>query len=123
MNATRVAAVLRAVRPRTLETTLSILIALAIVLIFWTQQRYPALLMKLHAGQDIQVRGAISFDALLPVTPQMTPAARVARTSVNWIWTNRFGMIFAMPFGAVMMTLLAPMLGAKRFTSPVGNVL
>jgi len=99
------------------------LIALAIVLIFWTQQRYPALLKKLHAGQGIQVRGAISFDALLQVTPQMTPTARVARTTVNWIWTNRFGMIFAMPFGAIMMTLLIPALGTKRFTSPAGNVL
>jgi uncharacterized membrane protein YraQ (UPF0718 family) len=96
---------------------------MVIVVTFWTQQRYPALLKKLHVGQGIQVRGAISFDALLPVTPQMTPAARIARTSVNWIWTNRFGMIFAMPFGAIMMTLLAPVLGAKRFTSPAGNVL
>ena len=112
-----------AARPRTLETTLSILIALAIVLVFWTQQRYPALVKKLHAGQGIQVKGAISFDALLSVTPQMSPAVRIARTTVNWLWTNRFGMYFAIPFGAVMMTLLAPVLGGRRFSSPAGNVL
>ncbi len=111
------------VRPRNFATALAILGLVAIAFIFWTQQRYPALLKKLHAGQAVQVKGAISFDALLPVKPQMPAIERISRTSVNWIWTNRFGMYFALPFGAVIMTLLSSKLGTRRFASPAGNVL
>ena len=52
-------------RRRTLEILLASMIALGVVLTFWSQQRYPALLKKLHAGKSVKVAGAISFDALL----------------------------------------------------------
>jgi uncharacterized membrane protein YraQ (UPF0718 family) len=108
---------------RSLEVFLAALIAVGVVLIFWSQQRYPALLKKLHAGTGVKVAGAISFDALLKVTPEMPAPTRVMRTSVNWLYTNRFGMYFALPFGAAMMTLLAGMAAPKRFSSAAGNVL
>jgi uncharacterized membrane protein YraQ (UPF0718 family) len=123
MHATNAVTATPQVRHRSFATTLAIIGALAIALIFWTQQRYPSFIKKLHAGQSVQVKGVLSFDALLPVAPQMRPVERIARTSVNWIWTNRFGMYFAIPFGAVMMTLLASKLGTQRFASPGGNVL
>lgn len=123
MEAANVVSTLPVVRHRNVQITLAILAAFAIALIFWTQQRYPSLTKKLHAGPGIQVKGNISFDALLPVTPAMPVAERVGRTAVNWLWTNRFGMYFALPFGAVMMTLLGAGLGRKRFASPSGNVL
>jgi uncharacterized membrane protein YraQ (UPF0718 family) len=107
---------------RTLEIALASAIALAVILTFWTQQRYPALLKKLHAGTSVKVAGAISFDALLKVTPDMPVPARVMRTSVNWLYTNRFGMYFALPFGAALMTLLASMASPKRFASTSANV-
>jgi uncharacterized membrane protein YraQ (UPF0718 family) len=110
-------------RRRSLEVSLAALIAVGVVLIFWSQQRYPALLKKLHAGTGVKVAGAISFDALLKVTPEMPAPTRVMRTSVNWLYTNRFGMYFALPFGAAMMTLLAGMAAPKRFSSAAGNVL
>ena len=122
MNATNTIPAL-SLRPRNFGMALAILGAVAIAFTFWTQQRYPSLIKKLHAGQTVQVKGSLSFDALLPVTPQMPPVARIARTSVNWIWTNRYGMYFALPFGAVMMTLLSAKLGTQRFASPAGNVL
>jgi hypothetical protein len=106
-----------------LELSLAALIAVGVILIFWSQQRYPALLKKLHAGTGVKVAGGISFDALLKVTPEMPAPARVMRTSVNWLYTNRFGMYFALPFGAAMMTLLAGMAAPKRFSSAAGNVL
>ncbi len=68
------------------------------------------------------VSGAISFDALLPVAPGMPLPERVGRTSVNWLWTNRFGMYFALPFGAAMMTLLARR-RPRRFEHAAANVL
>jgi uncharacterized membrane protein YraQ (UPF0718 family) len=110
-------------RRRSLEVALAALIAVGAVLIFWSQQRYPALLKKLHAGTGVKVAGAISFDALLKVTPEMPAPTRVMRTSVNWLYTNRFGMYFALPFGAAMMTLMAGMAAPKRFSSAAGNVL
>ncbi|WP_263374124.1 permease [Granulicella aggregans] len=106
-----------------LEVSLSILLAVSIALIFWTQQRYPALLKKLHAGNGVKVAGTISFDALLKVTPEMPVPEQIAKTSVNWLYTNRFGMYFAVPFGAAMMTLFAGAMVPKRFESAAGNVL
>ncbi|HXC96636.1 MAG TPA: permease [Edaphobacter sp.] len=108
---------------RSLEVTLAALIAVGVVLIFWSQQRYPALLKKMHAGTAVKVAGAISFDALLKVTPDMPAPTRVMRTSVNWLYTNRFGMYFALPFGAAMLTLLSGIATPKRFSSAAGNVL
>jgi uncharacterized membrane protein YraQ (UPF0718 family) len=108
---------------RSLEVSLAALIAVGVLLTFWSQQRYPALLKKLHAGAAIKVAGPISFDTLLKVTPTMPVPTRVVRTSVNWLYTNRFGMFFALPFGAAMMTLLAGVGAPKRFSSAAGNVL
>jgi uncharacterized membrane protein YraQ (UPF0718 family) len=108
---------------RTLEISLAALLALSVILIFWTRQRYPALLKKLHSGTSIKVAGPISFDALLPVTSDMPAQTRVLRTSVNWLYTNRFGMYFAIPFGAALMTLLAGIGAPKRLSSSAANVL
>lgn len=109
-------------RQRHLEIALATLLLIAIALVFWSQQRYPALLKKLHAGSGVQVKGAISFDALYKVTPEMPLPARVVRTGANWLWTNRFGMYFALPFGAAVMTLLAQSSRPRRFASAAGNV-
>jgi uncharacterized membrane protein YraQ (UPF0718 family) len=107
---------------RKLEITLAVLIALAVLATFWTQQRYPALLKRLHAGTGVKVVGVISFDALMKVTPDMPAPTRIFRTSVNWLYTNRFGMYFALPFGAALMTLLAGAATPKRFNSVAANL-
>jgi uncharacterized membrane protein YraQ (UPF0718 family) len=120
MNTVRVAAPISS--RRSLEVSLAAVIAVGVILIFWSQQRYPALLKKLHAGTSVKVAGPISFDELLKVTPDMPTPTRVMRTSVNWLYTNRFGMYFALPFGAAMMTLLAGMAAPKRFSTAAGNV-
>jgi uncharacterized membrane protein YraQ (UPF0718 family) len=123
MDAANTVIALPETRRRNVATVLAVVAALAIALVFWTQQRYPALTKKLHAGPQVQVKGSISFDTLVPVTAAMPVAERVGRTAVNWVWTNRFGMYFALPFGAVVMTLLGSGLGARRFRSPAANVL
>ena len=115
--------VLSAVRPRrTAEVGTLLLLAALIAASFWGLQRYPALLKKLHAGQSLKVAGAISFDALLKTTPAMPAPERIARTSVNWLWTNRFGMYFALPFGAAVMTLLERTDRPRRFKHAATNV-
>ena len=105
-----------------LEPVLALVLAVSIAAIFWSQQRYPALLHKLAAGDAIHVKGNLSFDALLPVVPAMALGERVARTGVNWLWTNRFGMYFALPFGACLMTLLSATERPGRRRTAAGNI-
>ena len=110
-------------RFRTLEVSVVVAVAIAIAAAFWGMQRYPALLKKLHTGSALHISGAISFDALLPVNPAMPLPVRTLRTGVNWLYTNRFGMYFALPFGAAMMTLLAQTTGRKQFKHAAANVI
>jgi uncharacterized membrane protein YraQ (UPF0718 family) len=107
---------------RTMQATLAALVASAIALYFWIDSRYPSLLKKLHSGKGISVKGALSFDALMPVTPAMSLMTRIGHTTVNWMWTNRIGMTFGICFGAAMLTLLAT-LPRIRFKSAAANTL
>ena len=107
---------------RTTQIVAAILLALGIALYFWVDSRYPSLFKKLNSGPAIKVSGAISFDALLPVDPNAPLLTRVARTTVNWVWTNRIGMSFGIAFGAALLTLL-PMFSRRRFKSRAANTL
>jgi uncharacterized membrane protein YraQ (UPF0718 family) len=106
----------------TVQIAVAALLALSMASYFWIDSRYPALIKKLHVGKSIRVTGAISFDSLLPVTPSMPLAARVGRTTVNWMWTNRIGMAFGVCFGAAMLTLL-PLLPKRRFHTAAGDTM
>jgi len=97
-------------------------LGLGIGLYFWIDSRYPALLKKLHSGKRIQMKGALSFDALMPVTTAMSLMTRIGHTAVNWMWTNRIGMSFGICFGAAMLTLLAT-LPRIRMKTAAGNTL
>src|SRR5260370_10194117 len=98
------------------------LLCAAIGMYFWVDSRYPALLKKLHSGKNIHVSGTLSFDALMPVNPQMPLATRIGHTTVNWMYTNRIGMTFGICFGAALLTLL-PLLPKKRFQRSLANTL
>jgi len=99
--------------------TIAVLLALGIGSYFWVDSRYPSLLKK-HSGTSIKTSGVLSFDAKMPVSADMPLAARIERTSVNWMWTNRVGMTFGLFFGAALLTLL-PMLPRRRFQSAAAN--
>jgi uncharacterized membrane protein YraQ (UPF0718 family) len=105
-----------------LQTLVAALLSLGMALYFWLDSRYPALLKKLHSGKGIGIKGALSFDALMPVTPAMSLITRIGHTTVNWMWTNRVGMTFGICFGAAMLTLL-PMLPGLRFRGAAANTL
>jgi len=113
---------LSARRPLYVQTAVALLLSLGVGAYFWVDSRYPALLKKLHSGKGIKVSGAISFDALFPVTAGMTLFTRVWHTAANWMWTNRIGMTFGICFGAAALTLLAT-LPRRRFRSPFANTL
>jgi uncharacterized membrane protein YraQ (UPF0718 family) len=102
------------------QIAVAALLALGIASYFWIDSRYPALFKKLHSGTAIKASGVLSFDAKLPVTPQMPLTMRVERTTVNWMWTNRIGMTFGLFFGAALLTLL-PLLPRRQFRSAAAN--
>jgi uncharacterized membrane protein YraQ (UPF0718 family) len=104
------------------QTSLALLLSLGIASFFWIDSRYPSLLKKLHTGKAVHLSGALSFDALMPVTPGMSLLTRIAHTSVNWMWTNRIGMTFGICFGATLLTLL-PLLPRRRFQNAAANTL
>lgn len=88
--------------------------------VFWTQSRYPALDEKAAMSGAIQLEDPISFEAVLPVTPGMPLAQRVAFSTVNWVDTNKKGMVFGLLFGAAMLTLFG-YLQRKSLGNPYGN--
>jgi uncharacterized membrane protein YraQ (UPF0718 family) len=103
-----------------IQISIALILALGIASYFWIDSRYPSLLKKLHSGAAIKASGVLSFDAKLPVTPQMALATRIERTTVNWMWTNRIGMTFSLFFGAAMLTLL-PLLPRRRMGSAAAD--
>ncbi len=104
------------------QTLVAVLLCLAIGLYFWIDSRYPSLVKKLHTGTAIQLKGVLSFDALMPVTADMPLTTRIGHTTVNWMWTNRIGMTFGICFGAALLTLLSSF-SQIRFKSAAGNTL
>lgn len=104
-----------------ISIAIAVLLALGMGSYFWVDSRYPSLLKKLHSGTAIKASGVLSFDAKMPVTPDMPLATRIERTSVNWMWTNRIGMTFGLFFGAALLTLL-PMLPRRRFQNAAANI-
>jgi uncharacterized membrane protein YraQ (UPF0718 family) len=103
-----------------IQVSIALILVLGIASFFWIDSRYPALLKKLNSGAAIKTSGVLSFDAKLPVAPQMPLAMRIERTTVNWLWTNRIGMTFSLSFGAAVLTLL-PLLPRRRFRSAAAN--
>ncbi len=83
-----------------------ILIAMMSVF-FWTQSRYPALDDKALMSGAIQLEDPISFEAVLPITPDMPLWKRIAYSTVNWLDTNKKGMTFGILFGAAFLTLFS----------------
>src|SRR5271169_1535461 len=104
------------------QAVVGAILCVVIAMYFWVDSRYPSLLKKLHSGRNIHVSGALSFDALMPVSPQMPLATRIGHTTVNWMYTNRIGMTFGICFGAAVLTLL-PLLPRRRFKSAFANTL
>jgi len=65
---------------------------------------------------------SIAFDILLPVTDQQPVAERVAKTTVNWLYTNWKGMTFGLLFAAAALTILGSV-KHRSFKSPWLNTL
>jgi len=83
----------------------ALVIAIFIAVVFWSQSRVPALNEKAQMGLRTNF-SSIAFDILIPVLPDQPIAERVAKTTINWLYTNWQGMSFGLLFAAIALTIL-----------------
>jgi uncharacterized membrane protein YraQ (UPF0718 family) len=102
--------------------TLIILIMALIASIFWIDSRYPALIKRYNAGNQIKASGELTFGTVYKVDRSMPYATRVWRTTVNWLDANRVGMTFSFLFGPAALAFLAT-LKRRRTNSRYLNAL
>ncbi len=98
---------------------ISIFVICTIAIVFWSESRIPALNEKAQMGLRTNF-GDLAFEILLPVTEQQSSVERIARTSVNWAYTNMQGMFFGLLFAAAALTLMST-LRARSFKRPWQN--
>lgn len=72
--------------------------------LFWLGSRYPQLNEKAMMGGDIPLTG-ISFDVVREVGENDSAAKQVLYHTINWIDTNKKGMMFGLLIGASFMVL------------------
>ena len=85
-----------------------ILISIVIVAIaigFWSTSRYPTLQGKADMTGIIHLEDTLTHEVFIHVDEKASFVEKVAYTTVNWAWTNRQGMTFAVFIAAAFMTL------------------
>ncbi|MEL7091497.1 MAG: FG-GAP-like repeat-containing protein, partial [Pseudomonadota bacterium] len=103
-----------------LPFALALLVLVAIAVLFWTGSRYPALDEKAMMSGAIQLEDSLSFEALVPLTADMSLPQRMFWSTINWIDTNKKGMTFGILFAAGFLTL-APYLRRRSFVGSLPN--
>ena len=73
---------------------------------FWLSSRYPALDAKAMMAGMLQMDDGLSFDARIKHSVGEGWLANIAITFVNWINTNKQGMVFGLAFAAVIMPII-----------------
>ncbi|KMW56435.1 hypothetical protein AIOL_001389 [Candidatus Rhodobacter oscarellae] len=84
---------------------LAVLLVAVLAVLFWTGSRYPQLDEKAMMSGAIQLEDPISFDIVFPVSPEMPVYERIAKSTVNWLDTNKKGMTFGVLIAAAFLTL------------------
>ena len=85
-----------------------ILISIVIVAIaigFWSTSRYPTLQGKADMTGIIHLEDTLTHEVFLHIDKEAPFHIKVAYTTINWAWTNRQGMTFAVFIAAAFMTL------------------
>lgn len=86
---------------------------------FWLGSRYPDLGVKAEAGPEMILDG-IGFDVVFPVQSEDSLQLKVGKRTVNWLETNKKGMLFGLVFAAALASLVT-LLGRKSLRSRLGN--
>ncbi|MBO6797766.1 FG-GAP-like repeat-containing protein [Maricaulis sp.] len=93
-------------RARWKRLALAALAALVLAVLFWATSRYPSLDEKAMMSGAIQLEFPLGFEALIPYDPTAPLVERVMVATVNWVDTNKKGMVFGWLFGAAFLTIL-----------------
>lgn len=76
---------------------------------FWFGSRYPSLDLKALMAGSLDMADGLSFDAWVAHRVGEGWGANVLTTFLNWLSTNRQGMIFGLSFAVILMALLPVM--------------
>jgi uncharacterized membrane protein YraQ (UPF0718 family) len=95
---------------------------IAVAIYFWTQSRYPQINDKALMGGAIELQDSLSFEAKYQIDQGWPLWKQVGYSTINWVYTNRRGMLFGVIFGAAFLTLLR-YLPRKSFKSGFANAL
>ena len=97
------------------------LVLTGLALSFWVGSRYPDLSVKAEAGPDMILDG-LGFDVVYPVELHDPFWVVVGKRTVNWIATNRKGMLFGLLVAAVIESILL-VVRSRKLGSSLGNTL
>jgi uncharacterized membrane protein YraQ (UPF0718 family) len=106
---------------RNTRLIIALVFAVVIAAVFWSQSRVPALNEKAQMGLRTNF-SSIAFDIVLPVDDREPVTERIAKTTVNWLYTNWKGMTFGLLFAAAALTILGSV-KHRSFKSPWLNTL
>lgn len=85
--------------------SISVLLLL-IAVFFWSGSRYPQLNEKALMGGDTSTMG-ISFDVIRDIQKGDGLVAQILTNTLNWVETNKKGMLFGILFGSALMVLFS----------------
>ena len=94
----------------------------AFAAVFWLQSRYPNLNEKALMGGALELQDPLSFEAKYQLDQTWPLWKKIGYTTVNWIYTNRRGMMFGVLFGAAILTMLR-YLPKRSFKNGFANAL
>jgi Flp pilus assembly protein CpaB len=67
----------------------AVLAVAVLAVLFWTGSRYPQLDEKAMMSGAIVLEDPIAFDPIYVVSAEMPVIERIAKTTLNWIDTNK----------------------------------
>jgi uncharacterized membrane protein YraQ (UPF0718 family) len=102
-----------------------LLMAAAILALFWAGSRYPQLLHKAHDIGHHAVTSFIWNSELVKLSAGASLLERIWGNLVNWIWSMRIGMSFGLAMGGLLHTLFEfypPQLGKNVYLNTLKGI-
>jgi len=102
-----------------------LLMAAAILSLFWFGSRYPQLLLKAHDLGHHAVASFIWNSELIRISADATVLEKIWGNFVNWIWSMRIGMSFGLAMGALLHTVFefyAPKLDSNVYLNTLKGI-
>ena len=87
---------------------------------FWGGSRYPALNDKATMGSETRLEDSLSFEVVLEIQQGDSIPKRITYSTINWVNTNKQGMIFGVLFAGAFLTFMG-MLRRRSFKGSFAN--